>query len=196
MWNDRYNTKDYIYGTSPNEFLVEYESQISPKGNVLCLADGEGRNSVFLAKLGYNVTAVDMSSNAIEKAKMLAKENDVDVDFVHADLTEFVIVQNHWDAIVSIFCHLPLSIRKQVHKNTVSGLKSGGKILLEAYTPDQLKFKSGGPQSEDMMMSIEILRNELSGLNFILADETERDVVEGLFHTGLGAVVRLIAEKP
>jgi SAM-dependent methyltransferase len=195
MWDERYSEEGYIYGTAPNDFLAA-NYQRMPKGNVLCLADGEGRNSVFLAEQGYTVTAVDASSVGIEKGKRLAAERGVKVESIHADLAEFSIEPNHWQGVVSIFAHVPPPVRKRIHGQVVAGLVPGGVLLLEAYTPKQLEFGTGGPPVPELTMDLERLEAELAGLDFQLAEEMERDVVEGKYHTGRGAVVQLIATKP
>jgi SAM-dependent methyltransferase len=194
MWDERYSAQEYAYGTNPNKFLEANVSSI-PKGKVLSLAEGEGRNAVFLAKQGYSVTAVDSSLVGLNKARKLAEENGVIVEFIHTDLAEYDLGENKWDGIVSIFCPLPSSIRKQLHKKVEAALKRNGVFLLEAYTPAQLKYGTGGGNSVDVMQSKESLSRELAGLKFKHLIELERDVVEGIYHTGMGAVVQAIASK-
>ena len=194
MWDERYSSEEYAYGKAPNEFLKENYKAI-PKGRVLSLAEGEGRNAVFLAKQGYSVTAVDASRVGLSKAKKLAEENGVEVELIHADLLDFDIGKSRWDGIVSIFCPLPSAARKELHAKVVSGLRKNGVFLLEAYTPDQLRYGTGGGKSADTMTTRESLVSELRGLRFIHLMELERNVVEGSYHTGLGAVVQLIATK-
>jgi SAM-dependent methyltransferase len=194
MWDERYSAEEYAYGTNPNNFLEVNVSSI-PKGKVLSLAEGEGRNAVFLAKQGYSVTAVDSSLVGLNKARKLAEENGVIVEFIHTDLAEYDLGENKWDGIVSIFCPLPSSIRKQLHKKVEAALKQNGVFLLEAYTPAQLKYGTGGGNSVDVMQSKESLSLELAGLKFKHLIELERDVVEGIYHTGIGAVVQAIASK-
>ena len=194
MWDERYGAEEYAYGTKPNKFLEENVSSI-PKGKVLSLAEGEGRNAVFLAKQGYSVTAVDASLVGLNKARKLAAENGVVVEFIHADLADYDLGENRWDGIVSIFCPLPSSLRKQLYKKVEAGLKPNGVFLLEAYTPEQLKHGTGGGSTVDVMQSQESLRLELAGLKFKHLIELERDVLEGIYHTGIGAVVQAIASK-
>ena len=195
MWDERYSQAEYAYGKQPNDFLKQHIARLN-KGRSLCLADGEGRNSVFLAQHAHDVVAVDQSSPGMHKARQLAEENAVSIEAVVADLAEFSIEQNSWDNIVSIFCHLPVALRKQVHASAVRGLKSGGILLLEAYTPEQIQLGTGGPPVAEMTMTLELLQDELQGLEFLHAEEKRREVVEGLYHTGTGAVVQVIARKP
>jgi SAM-dependent methyltransferase len=194
MWDERYSAEGYAYGTTPNEFLAQNASLI-PKGRVLSLAEGEGRNAVFLAKQGYLVTAVDASQVGLNKARRLAAENHVEVEFIRADLATFELGEDQWDGIVSIFVPLPSSVRKALHRKVVAGLRRNGVFLLEAYTPEQLKHGTGGGKSVDVMQSRESLRAELAGLEFTHLVELERDVIEGIYHTGIGAVVQAIAVK-
>lgn len=194
MWDERYSAAEYVYGTNPNKFLEANFSSI-PKGKVLSLAEGEGRNAVFLAKQGYSVTAVDASLVGLNKARKLAEENGVVVEFIQADLADYDLGENQWEGIVSIFCPLPSSIRKQVHQKVAAGLKPNGVFLLEAYTPNQLKYGTGGGSSVDVMQSQETLSQELAGLKFQHLIELERDIIEGIYHTGIGAVVQAIASK-
>jgi 2-polyprenyl-3-methyl-5-hydroxy-6-metoxy-1,4-benzoquinol methylase len=194
MWDQRYSTENYAYGTKPNDFLVEKINDLS-KGKILCLGEGEGRNAVWLAKRGYEVTAVDGSKIGLKKAQRLAKMSGVSISTIHTDLSEFVIKPKSWDIIISIFCHLPPNLRADVHHNCVHGLRSGGVMLLEAYTPAQLNYKTGGPSKFDMMMDAKSLRTELNGLEFQHLQELTREVHEGEFHNGTGAVVQVLAKK-
>ncbi len=167
-----------------------------PLGDCLCLAEGEGRNAVWLAAQGLNVTAVDASEIGLKKAKDLSEERRVSITAVHADLKDFELGSNRWDSIVSIFCHLSPDIRKSVHQRCVEGLRPGGIMLLEAYTPRQLEFKTGGPPVAEMMMDSKILTEELIGLEFNDLNEVIRNINEGQFHHGKGAVVQMLARKP
>jgi SAM-dependent methyltransferase len=194
MWDERYNTPEFVYGKTPNTFLAA-NSHYLPKGKVLCLAEGEGRNGVYLAKQGYQVEAVDGSKVGMQKAQALAKAENVPINTTVADLAEYTIQPNTYSGIVSIFCHLPKSLRVKIHKQVLAGLQQGGVFILEAYTPAQLTFATGGPKDIDMLMTLVELKNELQCLDVILGQETEREVIEGTFHTGRAAVVQVIAIK-
>jgi SAM-dependent methyltransferase len=194
MWDERYGSDEYAYGTKPNDFLKERHGVI-PKGKVLSLAEGEGRNAVFLAKQGYTVTAVDGSQVGLSKARKLAQENGVVIELIHADLAEFDFGENQWDGIVSIFCPLPADLRTALHSKVVAGLKPNGVFLLEAYRPEQLQYGTGGGKSADTMTTKDSLLADLAGLRFIHLQELERNIVEGIYHTGIGAVVQAIAVK-
>ena len=159
------------------------------------MAEGEGRNAVFLARQGYRVTAVDASRVGLDKAYKLAKENGVEIECIHADLSVFDLGDMQWDGIVSIFCPLPSDIRKQVHARVQTALKPNGTFLLEAYTPEQISYGTGGGNSVDIMQSKSTLTAELDALTFNHLHELEREVVEGIYHTGLASVVQAIAKK-
>jgi len=195
MWDERYDTDEYVYGREPNSFLVENLQRLK-KGSVLCLAEGEGRNAVFLARNGFDVTAVDSSSIGLGKARRLAEESGVKLMTVLSDLAHYEITPESWDSMVSIFCHVPKDIRAEMHRRVVAGLKRGGILLLEAYTPEQLKYRTGGPPDVTKLMALDDLRKELVGLEILLGQEIVREVVEGHLHTGRGAVVQYIGRKP
>lgn len=195
MWDERYSTNEFIFGTEPNDFLKANIDKLK-SGCVLCLADGEGRNGVYLAKLGFDVTAVDMSEVGLEKARQLAADNGVEIQTVLADLNDFVIEPNSWDNIVSIYCHLPPPLRNKVHSASSQGLTEGGIFLLEAYTPKQLEMPgTGGPPVPELMFTAHMLKQDFQSLELIRTLETEREVNEGSKHYGLSAVVQFIATK-
>ena len=194
MWDERYSVEEYVYGKAPNDFLKQMSGKLK-KGKALCLADGEGRNSIYLAGQGFDVTAVDSSKVGLAKANKLALEFAVTIETVHADLADYEIEEGAWDSIISISCHVPRDLRRRLHRDVVAGLKQGGTFLLEAYTPRQLEFGTGGPSSTDRLMDLASLKKELTGLEFLHGKEVVRDVVEGTYHTGKGAVVQVLARK-
>lgn len=196
FWNQRYAGNDYFYGTSPNTFIAESAALI-PSGPVLCLAEGEGRNAVFLAARGHAVTAMDQSTAGLAKAGRLAAARGVAINTVAADLSDFAIVPNAWSGIVATFVHLPQPLRRAVHRRVIEGLKPGGIFLLEAYTPEQVKYRTGGPVNQpELLMQLRDVRTELAGLEFVVARELVRDVNEEPGHRGLSAVVQIAARKP
>lgn len=195
MWDERYQGEDFVYGTEPNDFLRSQIDNLLP-GRILCLAEGEGRNAVFLAEQGFTVTGVDQSSVGLAKAERLAARRGVRIETLVADLAGFHIDPESWDGIVSIFAHTPPPARRRIHRQVVGGLKPGGVFVLEAYRPEQLQYKTGGPPVAEMMMDLNGLRDELVGLDFEYAEEIVREIQEGLLHHGRGAVVQLRARKP
>ncbi len=191
MWNEWYGKPGYVYGTEPNDFLVSVASQI-PQGRVLCLGEGEGRNAVYLASLGYEVVAVDQSEVGMAKAEKLAAQQGVKITTIAADLAEFVIEPQSWQGVVSIFCHLPSALWEKVHRDAVTGLTPGGMWVLEAYTPRQLTLGTGGPSDVDMLVSLEMVKSKLTGLDWQIAQELDRKIPEGAHRSGMGAVVQML----
>ena len=194
-WDERFSEPGFTYGTTPNTFLVSVIDRI-PTGRVLMLAEGEGRNAVYLASLGYEVTAVDSSIVGLNKAQELAAERGVKLTTIVADLGEFRIEAEQWDGIVSCYCHIPLPIRTALHRAVVNGLKPGGVFVLEGFSKEQIDYDTGGPKSLDMLLAVDELKQELDGLEFSHAVKIVRDVKEGRGHTGLASVVQLLAIKP
>lgn len=194
MWDEEFNCSEYVYGTEANDFLKSHINAL-PKGRILCLAEGEGRNAVFLAKQGYQVTAVDYSQVGLDKAQALAKKNNVQIECICESLETYDLGEKEWDGIVSIACHFPSAIRQPLYKKVMRGLKNGGVFLIEGYTPDQLKYKTGGPSLADMMTHKETLIEELPDLTFSYLNEFIRDVQEGINHAGTSAVVQGIASR-
>lgn len=194
FWNERFAAADYVYGETPNAFVAESAPQI-PAGPVLCLAEGEGRNAVHVAALGHRVTAVDQSEVGLAKARRLAAKHGVVIETVVTDLENFTIARGAWAGIVATFAHLPPPLRHRVHRAVAAGLQPGGVFILEAYTPAQLALGTGGPKIPELLMTLAALREELAGLDFLVARELERNVIEGGGHTGSGAVVQILARR-
>lgn len=190
FWDERFARDEFVYGTEPNEFVAAMAARI-PAGPVLCLAEGEGRNAVHLAALGHAVTAVDQSATGLAKARRLAVARGVAITTVVADLADFAIAPSAWSGVVVTFGHLPLALRRKVLGTAARGLAPGGVFLLEAYTPAQLAYDTGGPKDEALLMTAAALREELAGLRFDVLHEIERDVREGSGHTGRAAVVQV-----
>lgn len=197
-WDERYADEEFAYGTEPNTFLKEsLESLKLPDcAKCLMLADGEGRNGVFMAQAGHKVTSLDNSKVGLEKAERLAKEKSVKLDTLLGDLAVYDLGTEQWDCIVGIFCHLPPPIRERVLAAIPNALRPGGCVLFECYTPDQIAYKTGGPPVPEMMYSSEIFNKAFDGkLTIEKNEELVRDVVEGKYHSGKGAVVQFIARK-
>jgi len=195
MWDQRYGEEGFAYGTEPNDFLVEVADQIPP-GDVLCLAEGEGRNAVFLAARGHAVTAVDLSAVGLAKAERLAAEKGVRIETVVASLADYQPHEGRYSGIVSIWAHVPPDVRRTLHQHCVRGLRPGGVFVLEAYTPAQVGRGTGGPQVPELTMSEAGLRDELAGLEIVRCQELVRHVAEGKYHQGESAVVQVVARRP
>lgn len=193
FWNERYGKLEYLYGTRPNTFLAENLEILADP--VLSLSEGEGRNAVFLASLGFHVLGVDCSEVGLKKAQALAKTQDVTIETRVADLAVYIPKENEFGSVVSISAHLPGAIRKRLYPLVEKSLMPNGVLLLEAYSEDQLQKDTGGPKDIDMLMSIKKVQLEFPNLKPLLAREIEREVSEGEGHTGLASVVQFIARK-
>ena len=193
MWNERYAGEEYVYGTEPNDFLVEHAGKLA--GPVLSLAEGEGRNGVFLASRGLEVHGVDGSAVGLEKARRLAASRGVEIETEVADLAVFVPRADHYGSVVSISAHLPSAIRARLYPLVERCLVPGGVVLLEAYSEAQIERDTGGPRDLDMLMSVVKIERELPNLEPILLREVEREVREGTYHTGVASVVQFLGRR-
>ena len=198
-WNGIYAQKEFIYGEAENEFLkyIVDSDILLPCSNVLCIAEGEGRNAVFLAKKGHNVTAFDFSINAKNKATDLMSKHGVEIDYCLSDINDFKFGENKWDAIISIFAHNNEKTRCLTYSKIEKSLKNNGIIILESYHPNQLKmnYDSGGPKNEDWLVSLNEVLRAFGGFQILHAEEIERNVVEGLYHTGKAYVTQFVGRK-
>ena len=193
MWNERYASSEFAYGTEPNSFLVQNASLLSSP--VLSLAEGEGRNAVFLASLGLDVLGVDASDVGLAKAQKLAASKGVSIQTEVADLAAYEPRENHYGSVISISAHLPSQVRNRLYPLIARSLKPGGVILLESYAKSQLSRNTGGPKDPDLLMDVAELEQQFPNCEPILAQEIEREIIEGKFHTGLASVVQFIARK-
>ena len=193
MWNERYASEGYIYGTQPNSFLAENAKLLT--GPVLSLGEGEGRNAVFLGSLGLDVLGVDGSEVGLDKARALAASKGLVIRTEVADLAIYEPTEGFYGSVISIFCHLPSVIRRRLYPLVERSLKLGGIFLLEAYTKDQLARNTGGPKDPDLLMSRLDLESEFPNCDMIQSQEVEREVNEGDYHTGLASVIQFIVRK-
>jgi len=196
MWNERFALEAYAYGIQPNDFLKEHEVYLPRNGKVLCMAEGEGRNAVFLAKRGHQVTGVDYSEEGRVKALGLAEIEEVEIDYVISDLADYDFGIDKWDAVVFVFAHTESALRHKLYARIQQSLKPDGVFLLEAYTPEQPKYGTGGPRAIDLLIPISELNEHFEGYTTIRAHEVEREIYEGDFHTGLSSVSQFLVRKP
>lgn len=194
MWDSRFGGEAFFYGTEPNDFLVEHHARLASP--VLSLSEGEGRNAVFLAQQGLEVLGVDISSVGLQKARQLAAARGVRIRTECADLASYVPAPGAYGAVISIFAHLPGSIRQRLYPLVVQSLRPGGVFLMEAYAESQLERDTGGPKNLDMLMTVDKVRVEWPQLQPLLLRETVREVREGQGHTGLASVVQFIGRRP
>lgn len=194
FWNERYSTQEFIYGTEPNKFFAENIEHIIP-GKILLLGEGEGRNAVYAAQLGWDVQAVDFSSAAKQKAMELAETRNVKIKYDIADLNQYSPNQNEFNVVAGIFCHLNPQARKRIHKEIIKALLPGGKILMEVFEKSQLGKTSGGPQKEEMLYSIEEFKTDFKTLKIDLLELKNINLNESDKHKGEASVIRFIGTK-
>lgn len=194
FWDERYKEEVYAYGQEPNDFLKAQE--FGSGLNVLCLAEGEGRNGVYLASLGNDVTCIDYSEAGLEKTKQLALLKGQEVSCICADLSDIELEHQQWDLIVGIFAHFPPNVKKHIWPQISNALKPGGRLVMEVYDLEQLRFGTGGPQQEALLYSkeelVELLGNAFSSLQI---DKVYREVKEGTYHNGASATLQVLALK-
>lgn len=195
MWDERYSEEGFAYGTAPNDYLISVADRIPTGGRVLCLAEGEGRNAVFLAERGYRVVAVDQSAVGLQKAQRLAESRGVTLQTVQGNLADYALEKGRYAGIVSIWAHVPPTVRQRLHAQIAGGLQGQGVFILEAYTPDQIGAGTGGPADPALTMTAEGLRRELHGLDLEVCRELWRSIEEGRYHRGRSAVVQVLAVK-
>ena len=194
IWDDRYRQAEYVYGTEPNAFMAEYLQNKTP-GTIIFPAEGEGRNSVYAASLGWNVLAFDSSEIGKYKAVELANQKGVTVDYTIQDALEAQYPAESADMVSFIYAHFPPFIRREIHKHAITWLKPGGTILLEAFNPEQLQLSSGGPKELTMLYTKEMLMEDFNELEIEMLELANTTLNEGPLHAGEAAVIRFIGNK-
>jgi SAM-dependent methyltransferase len=199
FWNQRYREKEFAYGIEPNEFLKEQVAQLPP-GRILFPGEGEGRNAVYAAKLGWQADAFDWSEEAKNKAIKLAERFGVSIDYQVGDFEQIDLPTSAYDAVSLVFVHFPADKRRQLHRRLVQTLKPGGTLILEGFSKEHIRWNSqnervGGPKDPAMLFSIEELQHDFEALEISVLEENEVELNEGLFHVGTAAVIRLIGKK-
>ena len=198
-WNDRFKEAEFAYGMEPNEFLREQIQKLNT-GTILFGAEGEGRNAVYAAKLGWNVHAFDISVEGKNKALKLADENNVSIDYQIGLLPDLNFNNEQFDAIALIYAHFPPNIKSEYHKILDRKLKKGGTVLFEAFGKNHLEYREknpnvGGPRDLDSLFSIEEVKSDFENYEILQLEETEVELKEGLYHNGKGSVTRFIGRK-
>ncbi|MBW8330192.1 MAG: class I SAM-dependent methyltransferase [Thiobacillus sp.] len=197
FWNDRFATDEYIFGTAPNVFLASQAALIRPGMRALAVADGEGRNGVWLAERGAQVHAIDFSSAALEKARKLASERGVTLDIEQADVLNWDWQEAAYDLVAAIFIQFaPPPERDRIIAGIRRTLKPGGVLILQGYTPKQIEYGTGGPPSAAHMYIAELLRDWFAGWDILHLREHESVISEGSHHHGMSALIDLVARKP
>lgn len=197
MWNERFATSEFVFGKEPSQFLVAQADYLTPGAKALSVADGEGRNSVFMAQRGMDVTAMEFSPNAIAKAKSLADEHGVSVDFQQADIFSWDWASDSYDLVAAVFIQfMGAEARAGIFAGMKQTVKPGGLILLHGYTPKQLEYRTGGPGVAENLYTKEQLAADFDGWEILRLEEYEAELNEGPGHAGQSALIDLIARKP
>ena len=198
-WNDRYSNSAFAYGEEPNNFFKDQIEKLNA-GTILFPAEGEGRNAVYAAKLGWEAAAFDISEEGKNKALKLAEANNVTIDYKVGELETLNYQPEQFDAIALIYAHFPAEIKSALHRMLESYLRKGGTIIFEAFSKKHLEYlavndKVGGPKDIESLFSIEEIQADFSNYEIIQLEEKEIELNEGLFHNGKGSVIRFIGKK-
>lgn len=196
MWNKRFAGQDYLFGREPNEYLRSQASLLAPGGRALCVADGEGRNSVWLARQGLQVEAFDIAEIGVAKARKLAAEAGVSVEFHVSGCDDWPWTSDTYDAVVAIFVQFAdPEMRARLFANMARALKPGGVLILQGYTPRQLDYKTGGPGVLSHLYTADLLREAFASLQTIELMEYDAKLNEGAQHSGQSALIGFVARK-
>jgi 2-polyprenyl-3-methyl-5-hydroxy-6-metoxy-1,4-benzoquinol methylase len=197
FWNKRFEKEEYIFGKEPNEYLaLQAKTHLKPNQKVLCIADGEGRNGVWLAKQGMQVIGFDVSDIALEKAKQFAKENQVEIVYSLSDTDGFNWQENTYDAVIGIFIQFAEpQMRARIFQQAYKALKPGGIFILQGYTPKQLEYKTGGPSLIEHLYTEEMIRGLAKDFQILDLRSYEKELNEGARHAGMSALLGLVAKK-
>jgi len=195
-WNARFAVDSYLFGTEPNSWLRQNAESWKAGSHILCVADGEGRNSVWLAQQGHRVDAFDISDHAVDKAKRLAKQRNVHVNFAVAGCDDFAWPQDQYDGVAAIFVQFNDPVqRRRLFDRIVGCLKPGGIFVLLGYTPKQVEYRTGGPSDVSHLYTPELLQDELSMLDIQVLKEFEEILDEGTAHSGPSALIGLVGAR-
>jgi 2-polyprenyl-3-methyl-5-hydroxy-6-metoxy-1,4-benzoquinol methylase len=197
FWNQRFNKEEFIFGKEPNEYLaLQARNHLKPKDKVLCIADGEGRNGVWLATQGMQVVGFDASDIALGKAKQFAKDNQVEVEYSFSDTDSFDWQENEYDAVIGIFIQFAdPAMRERIFQKTHRALKPGGIFILQGYTPKQLEYKTGGPSLIEHLYTEAMIRDLAKEFQILDLCCYEQELNEGARHAGMSALLGLVAKK-
>ncbi len=199
-WDERYSQEDYAFGKEPNEFLQQQLPELQPIGKILFPADGEGRNGVFAAKLGWEVSCFDISIEGKKKAEKLSKEQGVQLDYQIGDINIVDYQESQFDAIGIIYAHFGKEDKAYYYSKFNSFLKKGGYVILEVFSKKHIDYvgrdeRVGGPRDLDTLVSIEEIKTYFPDYQIIVLEEKEITLKEGLYHIGKGSVIRFVGRK-
>jgi 2-polyprenyl-3-methyl-5-hydroxy-6-metoxy-1,4-benzoquinol methylase len=190
MWDERYARREPVYGERPNAYLKVQSARLEPGASILVPGDGYGRNGIWLARQGFRVHTVDVSSVGVTRAQQTAETAGVEMKIEQADLATWNWPEAQYDAVASIFVHLFPADRHAIHRYMLRAAKPGGIVILQAFNPGQLQFTSGGPKQTDLLYTAESLREDFAGSEILELDEVIAELDEGRMHSGKGAVVQ------
>lgn len=195
-WNTRFAGDDFLFGTEPNQWLRDHVAVLPPGGRMLCVADGEGRNSVFLARRGFVVDAFDISNVAIAKARQFAAASGVTATYQLADCDSFSWRPGTYDGVAAIFVQFAdPALRNRMFARIIESLKPGGILILQGYTPKQLEYKTGGPSSVEHLYTETMLRDAFAQFSILELKAYETDITEGAGHHGRSALIGMVARR-
>ena len=195
-WNTRYSAPGYLFGSAPNAFLASKKDLLRGRSRALCVADGDGRNSVWLAGQGLQVDAFDFSPVGVEKARRLAASRGVSVNCEVADVYGWRWPREEYDVVAAIFVQFAdPAMRQFMFEHMVRALRPGGLLLVEGYTPKQLEYRTGGPSELDKLYTAAMLTEAFAGFEILELREYEAELEEGERHTGRSALIDLVAKK-
>ena len=197
FWDSRYAEETYLFGTEPNAFLAREGWRLQPGWHALAVADGEGRNGVWLAEQGLGVTSIDVSPRGTQKARALAEARGVELDIRTIDVTAFDMGEAAFDAVVAIFIQFaPPGTREELFARMIRALKPGGLLFLQGYRPEQVDYGTGGPPDRAHMYTMELLHEQFGHLEWLHSASYDAPVREGRGHDGMSALIELVARKP
>lgn len=197
MWDERYSREDYVFGTEPNAFLSSCAPLLEGGRGALCVADGEGRNSVWLARQGLAVTAFDFSAVGIAKARKLAAARGVTVDYRQASIEDWDWTPDRFDVVAAIFIQFAEpALRSRIFEGVKRTLKPGGLLLMQGYRPEQIEYATGGPRARENLYTRALLEEAFAGFEILRLSEHDSEIHEGPGHAGMSALIDLVARKP
>jgi len=199
-WNSRYQQKEFAYGMTPNTFLKETLDNLNLSGNILFPAEGEGRNAVYAAKKGMEVSAFDISDVGKKKALNLAQSENVKINYQVGELDNLNYKENSFDALVLIYAHFPPNLRKELHQKLGALVKPNGYIILKGFSKNNFALRQknpaiGGPRDIDMLFTTQMIKDDFMDFDIIELKEIETELQEGEFHNGLASVIRFVGKK-
>lgn len=195
FWEERYSENRFAYGEAPNDYLQHQSGRLHAGQKVLMVGDGEGRNGVWLARQGLEVTSVDMARSGLDKAQQLAARHRVSIETVHADLAQWAWPENTFDAVVAIHVHFPPALRPVMHRNMLAALKPGGLLIAEYFHKQQLGRTSGGPPVAEMLYDETQMRSDLEAAEWLQLQVVERHLDEGPYHQGKAMLLQMVARR-